>query len=472
MKNYEFKRKIYDELVEWNADPDKVPLIVDGLRQVGKSYIVSKFASDNYDNVIVYDFRHRRELRKIFDGDIDVNSIINKSIPYFPDNNFVPNKTIIVFEEIGDCPLARTSLKSFALDKRFSVIATGSFLGVLNFRRKEKVAIPVGYEKIIQMTSMDFEEFLWANGLSKENISLLKKNIDEGKELPEALANYYKEMMNRYVVIGGMPEAVKTYLKTNNFIKSREYLKGLINEYRADFGRFINEDNKEEIDYKLQASLNQVFDSIPSQLARETDSLKFKFSEVKKGGRAAEFIEPFEWLEKAGLALRCFNLKAIEKPLEGNSDHTYFKAFISDIGLLMATFPLETTQSFLDSTLDSRKGAIYENLAAMTLNKAGFPLYYFSKGSEHLEIDFIIESKDGINLIEQKSTNGKMAASKALMERKTQYKANKCYKVIKENFGKGSFYTSIPNYALSFLLEKIKKDEEKGMKLLPLEYPF
>lgn len=471
MEKFEFKRKIYRELVKWNNDENKVPLIIDGLRQIGKSYIVSKFANENYENVIVYDFRHNKDLRNIFEGNIDVDSIIRKSAPYFPTSSFEPNKTILIFEEIGDCPLARTSLKSFALDKRFTVIATGSLLGVLNFRKKTKIDIPTGYEKIIQMTSMDFEEFLWANGLSEENINLLKQYTSKEEEMPQALADYYKEMIKRYVIVGGMPESVKEFLKSNNYIKSRDYLNGLIKDYRADFGRFINDKNEEEIDYLLQSRLNKIFDSIPSQLARETDTHKFKYSEIKKGGRASEFEEPFEWLEKTGLIIKCFNLRAIEKPLEANANRSYFKVFLSDIGLLMALFPISVSQSFLNDELDSRKGAIFENLTATMINKNNLPLYYFSNGTDHVEIDFIIENKDGVILLEEKSTNGKMAASRAVMEGKTPYKANKCYKIIRENFGSGSFYITIPQYALPFVLDNIKDELEKGMELKPLEYP-
>ena len=469
----ELKRKIYDELVKWNNDPNKVPLVVDGLRQVGKSHIVEKFAKDIYgeENVIPYDFRHNKVLRKIFDGNLDVNSIIRNSMPYFPDKKFTPYKTILIFEEIGDCPLARTSFKSFALDKRYTIIATGSLLGTLNYRRKQKIDIPTGYEKIIQMTSLDFEEFLWANGINEKTIDVLKEYTKKKEELPSALSDFYKEMIKRYVVVGGMPDSVKKYLVTNNYIESRVCLEGLIKDYRADFGRIIDERGNELIDYKLQTQLNQILDSIPSQLSRETDTHKFKYSEVKSGGRSSEFSEPFEWLEKSGLVLKCLNLKAIETPLEANSDKTYFKAFLSDIGLLMAMYPLSTTQEFLRDELDSRKGAIFENLAATMINKAGLPLYYFSKGSEHLEIDFIFESDKGIVLYEEKSVNGKMNASRMVMEGRTNYKADVCYKIIRENFGVGGFYTSVPQYAAPFLLDDIKYELSKGMELKPLKYP-
>ncbi len=472
MLQIDFKRKIYQDLIKWNNNPEKVPLIVDGLRQIGKSYIVNKFSHEFYQNVILFDFRHRKELRSIFDGNLDVDTILEKASPYFPNSSFTPYKTILIFEEIGDCPLARTSLKSFAQDKRYAVICTGSLLGVLNFRRNRKIDIPTGYEQIIHMTSMDFEEFLLAQGLKEENIETLKKHIKEEKQIPDALANYYKEMLKRYVVIGGLPGSVLKYIQSNNFIESRNYLKGLIQDYRADFGRFINDDNQEVVDYNLQTKLNRVFDSIPSQLARESETLKFKYSDVKKGGRAHEFENAFDWLDKAGLILRCFNTKAIEKPLEANIDRTYFKAFVSDIGLLMAMYPLETTQSFLTDTLDSRKGAIFENLCATMINKCDFPLYYFSNGKDHLEIDFLIEDIDGIILIEEKSVNGKMAASKNVMEGKTKYSAKKCYKIIRENFGTGSFFTSIPQYVTPFVLKDIKKECNKGIEFMPLEYPI
>ncbi len=471
MEQNDFKRKIYDELIKWNNDPDKVPLVVDGLRQVGKSYVVSKFAHAFYSNVIVYDFRHRKELRSIFDGDLDVDTIIRKSSPYFPGVKFEPHSTILVFEELGDCPLARTAFKSFALDKRFSVIATGSLLGILNFRRKTKIDVPTGYEQIIQMTSMDFEEFLWANGLNEENTSSLMEYVKTGEEVPSSLAAYYKEMMKRYIVVGGLPGSVDRFLKSNNYIESREYLKGLLQDYRGDFGRFIDDDNEERIDYHLQSELNRVFDSIPAQLARETDSLKFKYSEIKKGGRASEFEEPFDWLCKAGLVIRCFNVKAIEKPLEANVDRTSFKAFISDIGLLMASYPVSVSQNFLIGELDSRKGAIYENLCATMIHHSGLPLYYFFKGEDHLEIGFLIEDNDGILLIEEKSTNGKMAASRSVMEGRTPYKAKACYKIIQENIGKGSFFTVIPQYAAPFLFSMIREGLSKGVEMKPLKYP-
>ncbi len=452
------KRKAYQKLIEWKNRKDHKPLIVEGLRQVGKSYIVDKFAKENYENVITFDFRHRKELVTIFSGDLDVDTIIRKAKLYFLDKNFDLENTVLIFEEIGDCPLARTSLKSFALDGRYDVIATGSLLGVINFRRKNRVKIPTGYEEYLKMTGLDFEEFLWANGISDDQIAELKRYTKEKKEIDQATCDFYKKMIKDYLVVGGLPEVVSRFLDSGrNYIEARSVLDRLLVDYRGDFGRFIDDDGKEGIDYRLQSQLNMIFDSIPKQLAIENDTNKFKYSEVKKNGRSAEFKEGFEWLEKAGLVLRCFNVRALESPLFLNADETYFKAFISDTGLLMAMYPIVTMRDFLNDKLDSRKGAIYENLAGVFIHKAGFPLYYYANGEQHLEIDFLIEGSDGLILYEEKSTNGKMAASRAVMTGQTPYKATACYKIIENNFGDGSFYTSIPQFCAPFLLDEIRE---------------
>ena len=454
----ELKRKTYDKLLEWKNKKGHKPLIVEGLRQVGKSYIVEKFANDNYDNVITLDFRHRKELISIFSGDLDVDTIIRKAKLFFLDKNFNVQNTLLIFEEINDCPLARTSLKCFALDGRYDVIATGSLLGVINFRRKNKIKIPTGYEEYLNMTGLDFEEFLWANGVSEEQIDELKKYTLEKKEIDTFTASFYKKLMKDYLVVGGLPEVVSRFIDSGkNYVEARNILERLLVDYRADFGRFINDDGNEEIDYRLQNQLNMIFDSIPKQLARENDINKFKYSLIKKGGRATEFEEGFDWLEKAGLVMRCFNVNALETPLSINVNETYFKAFISDTGLLMAMYPVVTMRDFLNDSLGSRKGAIYENLASVLIKKAGFPLYYYANGEKHLEIDFLIEGADGLILYEEKSTNGKMAASRAVMTGETPYKASMCYKIIENNFGKGAFYTSIPQFCAPFLLDEIKE---------------
>ena len=454
----EIRRKAYAKLAEWKNRKNHRPLIVEGLRQVGKSYLVSKFASENYRNVITYDFRYQKELRGIFSGNLDVDTIVRKSKLFFPEKDFGLPETVLIFEEIGDCPAARTALKSFALDGRFDVIATGSLLGVVNCRRKTQIQIPTGYEEYLKMSSLDFEEFLWAAGVGEDEIDRLKANTGERREVDPFVSDYFRKQIRDYIAVGGMPEAVTRFFESNrNYLEARSVLERLIMDYRSDFGRFVESDGTEGIDYLLQSQLNQIFDSVPVQLSRETDVSKYKFSDVKKGGRAAAFKEGFDWLEQAGLILRCFNVKAMERPLSMNADESYFKAFVSDTGLLMAMYPVVTLRDFLNGSLDSRKGALYENLAAVMIRKAGFPLFYYANGEKHLEIDFLIEGPEGLILFEEKSTNGKMAASRAVMSGRTPYRAQACYKIIEQNFGNGSFFTAVPQYCAPFLLDEIRK---------------
>ena len=454
----DFKRKAYDQLMDWKKRKGHKPLIVEGLRQVGKSYIVAKFAEENYENSILLDFRHRKELRLCFKGNLDVDQIISLLRPYLPDKNFVPGKSILIFEEIGDCAEARTSLKSFCLDGRYEVIATGSLLGVDNYRRKSKLPVPTGYEEHLQMTSMDFEEFLWAIGTPESAIESLRKATLNVEELPSALANYFSEAIKEYMIVGGMPDAIRAFLESGrNYLQARSVQEELIKDYRADFGRFVDEEGNERVDYDLQAKLNQIFDAIPSQLSRENDVERFKLSEVSKKARYNQYANVFDWLEKAGLVLLTRNLKAIESPLQGNAENNAFKAFVGDPGLLMSLFPLATLQDFLLNRLGSRKGALYENLLASMIAKAGFPLFYYGNYEKHLEIDFLLEAKDGIVLLEEKSTNGKMAASRSVMEGNSPFKASRCIKINSFGVGKGSFYTSYPQYMAPFLLEEEMK---------------
>lgn len=455
----DFKRKAYDKLTEWKNRPNHKPIVVEGLRQVGKSYIVDKFAKDNYKNVVIFDFRYNTPLRGCFRDDLTVDGILSSASLYLGNPRFVPYETVLIFEEIGDCPEARSSLKTFSLDGRYDVIATGSLLGVANIRKQKKVAIPTGYEEFLQMTSMDFEEFLWAMNTPPEAIDLLKQHLKDSKELPFSYEQYFKKMMKAYMSVGGLPEVVASFVSSsNNYSAARGVLERLNHDYQDDFGRYVDDKGVERVDYNLQAKLNAVYSSIFSQLGREEGYSRFKVSGIEKGARASQYEEAMQWLEKAGLVLRVFNVSQIETPLKCNRDDTCYKAFISDIGLLMSNYPVPVVQQLINDELGSRKGAIYENLVAILLNKAGFPLYYFSNSAKHLEIDYLIETSEGIVLLEEKATNGKMAASRMVMEGKTPYKASKCVKVIENNFGEGSFFSAIPLYSLQYYLENLNKE--------------
>ncbi len=456
------KRKAYQQLLSWKNRAGHLPLIVEGLRQVGKSYIVDKFARENYENVIVFDFRYNEVTRSFFQGNLTVDEILKRAYPYFPSSNFVPHKTIIVMEEIGDCPRARTSLKAFESDGRFDVIATGSLLGVANYRKRKKEALPTGSEEFLKMTSLDFEEFLWAIGASQDFIDRLKDSAESFAPLPEPYIEYGKVAMRSYLLVGGMPDAVIAFLESDGDpLAAREVHRRLLRDYEADFGRYVDDGGEERYDMILKGRISAVWKSIPMQLSRENKNSKFRYKDVGGRGRREDFELPLDWLEEAGLIIKCHNTSAPEPPLKSNALQDEFKVYVSDPGLLCATYEETLASLALDGLLGARKGALTENLIATMLNKAGLDCFYYGSALEHKEIDFLLEDAFGILLLEAKSTNGGMAASKALMEGKSPYKRYRCFKIIENDFGKGAFYQSLPHFAFPFFLEKVMSRPSK-----------
>ncbi|MCI2111828.1 MAG: ATP-binding protein [Bacilli bacterium] len=467
----ELKRKINESLLKWKNRPNHKPLIIEGLRQVGKSYSALKFAKENYENWVLFDFRHDRSLQKIFenngdDGRVTLESIIAGSKIRFPDKSFEKGKTCLVFDEVGDCPLVRESFKIFGVDSGYDIIATGSLLGVAGVNEKAKKNTPVGYEEYVDMTALDFEEFLWANKVSDEAIREIKNSVVSFSEVSPTIHSVLSSRLLRYVVVGGMPEAVVAFLNSKDLLEARNVQIRLLKDYEDDFGKKTDRNGVTIIDPTLLIRTQRAYRSISDQLAKENK--KFKYSCVQGGGRSSEFSDALAWMEKTGLIVMAHNLRAIESPLSGNSISEEFKVYPTDIGLLTASYPLTLTQGILNGDLGAYKGAVYEALAADMQYKAGLSLYYYSDTKRHQENDFLIEEKDGISVVESKAKNGKMASAKALAEGKTPYKILRVYKLISGNFGKGSFYFSLPQYAFPFLLETISGRLRKGLVLPPL----
>ena len=243
------KRKAYEKLLEWKKTPGHKPLIVEGLRQVGKSYLVLQFARENYENVIVFDFRYDPKTRDFFQGDLVVDEILRKAYPFFPKASFAPGKTVIIFEEIGDCPAARASLKPFYQDGRFDIIATGSLLGVANYRRRSKEKLPTGYEEFLKMYPLDFEEFLWAIGASEAFINTMRAHVQSFAEIPESYAEYGRRAIKAFMLVGGMPDAVNAYIESGgDLLQARRVQASLLHDYEGDFGRYIDDRGEEKGD--------------------------------------------------------------------------------------------------------------------------------------------------------------------------------------------------------------------------------
>ncbi len=444
------KRKIYDELLKWKNDKNKKPLVIKGLRQVGKTYIVKQFAKENYENVIYIDFRKNRELRSIFDCSFIVNDLISQITANIPHVNAIPYKTLLIFDEVQDCPNARSSLKYFYEDGRYDIICTGSLLGIKGYSQKSDNAIPVGYEEVIYMNPMDFEEFMWANNILPKTIDELKACFIEHKEVLPATHKKMSDLFRKYICVGGMPEVVEAFIETGDLNRVLKLQRNILESYQDDFGRHLKQDNSLYVDKKELATILAVFKSIPSQLAKENK--KFQFSKINGSGKNDDFKRALEWLEDAGIINRCYALSTTELPLEGNKKEDVFKVYMQDSGLFVAMLEEGTQADILNGNLLIYKGAIYENIIADAFSKVNRKLYYFHKESG-LEIDFVTRFKGKCTLIEVKATNSKSKALTTILANYDHYHIDSAIKIREGNIAHINNILYIPHY-LAFLIKE------------------
>ena len=441
------KRKIEAVLAEWRNSKAKKPLVIKGIRQCGKTYIVQKFAEENYESVIYMNFILEPDKKSAFAGNIDVDTIVLNLSALIPGSRFINGKTCIILDEIQECREARTALKSFQIDGRFDVIATGSLLGVRGYGKSDKNAengqdsIPVGYETLIEMYPLDFEEFLWANGIDDKVVDSVKSCFEKETIVPEGIHKVMMELLYRYVIVGGLPEVVNTFLETKNIELTYQVQRNLIAEYEEDMVKYADDADKVRI--------RECFESIPKQLAKENK--KFQYSVVRKGGRSSQYTGSIQWLEDAGLVRRCYNTQITELPLEGNSVKDHFKLYTTDIGLLMAMLDYGTQADILKGNLLGYKGAVFENLMADFLCKSGQKLYYFQKESG-LELDFLVRYKGECVVLEVKAKSGKTKSLKTVLNNKSVYHVNNAIKLGKYNVGRADEVLTIPLY-MGFLIK-------------------
>ena len=444
------KRKIESVLVEWKNSTSKKPLVIKGIRQCGKTYIVQKFAKENYDSVVYMNFILEPDKKSAFTGNIDVDTIILNLSALIPNSRFIKGKTCIILDEIQECREARTALKSFKMDGRFDVIATGSLLGVRGYGNNGKKeddaqdSIPVGYETVVEMYPLDFEEFLWANGINEKVIDTVKACFENETIVPDGIHNVMMELLYRYVIVGGLPEVVNTFLETRNIELTYRVQRNLIAEYKEDMVKYADNADKSRI--------RECFESILKQLAKENK--KFQYSMVRKGGRSSQYIGSIQWLEDAGLVRRCYNTQITELPLEGNSIKDCFKLYTTDIGILIAMLDYGAQADILKGNLLGYKGAIFENLMADFLCKSEQKLYYFQKDSG-LELDFLVRYKGECVVLEIKAKSGKTKSLKTVLKKKSVYHVNNAIKLGMYNVGREGEILTIPLYMGFLIKEKL-----------------
>lgn len=436
------KRKIEQALINWKNTPNHSPLIIKGCRQCGKTFSVRDFAKKNYKYEVYLNFFKNPSYISIFDGSLEIdNLIMMMSALLGPSAVFKQGETVIILDEIQDCPEARTALKFFREDGRFDVIGTGSLLGVKGYGKQPK-SIPVGSETVIEMHPLDFEEFLWANGITPQIIDKLKEYFNEEKPVPEALHEKMRQLILQYTVVGGMPEVVDTFVKTKQMNGVLALQRDIVRSYEDDMVKYADDKDK--------SLIKECFQSIPKQLSKENK--KFQYSIVKKGGTASKFQGSIQWIEDAGIIARCYNLDLPELPLDGNAIDDVFKVYMQDSGLLVSMLEDGTQFDILQGNLYGYKGAIFENLMADIFTKMGRKLYYYHKDSG-LEIDFVIRYKGGATLIEVKATTGNTKSTKTILSHPEKYHVAGAIKLGDYNVGRNEKMLTIPIY-MGFLLNE------------------
>ena len=444
------RRKILGDLAKWHESKEKKALVIRGLRQIGKTYIVLAFAKENYKNVVYINFKNNSSMKEIFDGDFVVDRMTLDISAKMIDATFEPHKTVIIFDEIQECQNAIASLKAFVEDGRYDIIATGSLLGIKGYNKKKSKGVPIGSEQMLHMYPLDFEEFLWAKGIKEEIIDAVKNCFKEKEQISPAIHDSLLRYFKEYICVGGLPAVVLEFLNTNDMNKVYSVQKNLIEEYKDDFGKHLDENENEVVNQTLLARINRVFDSIPSQLAKENK--KFQFSKLEKKGRTEYYESSIAWLCDYGLVKICHNLQNLEMPLEGNKIDNIFKLYFTDSGLFTAMLEKGTAGEILSGNLNIYKGAIYENIIADAFSKMGRKLYYYHKDTG-LEIDFVIRYKNEISIIEVKAKSGKTKSARTILDNYDKYKVKKCIKFGEYNIGEIDNILTLPYY-LAFLLDE------------------
>jgi len=426
------KRKIINRLIEWKSLPGRMPLIINGARQVGKTHTALTFGKSFYKNTAYFNLEDSTELSNIFVRDLNPDRII-KELSAKSGESILKNDTLIIFDEIQACERALTSLKYFCENApEYHIIAAGSLLGVAVNR--EKYSFPVGKVNMITLYPLDFEEFLWANG--KEQIAELIRNSFEANE-PLAIHETAMDLYKTYILTGGMPYAVLEYLdkKDFNFVLAAQ--KNINDAYIADMAKYATPNET--------AKIMAAFNSIPAQLAKE--NRKFQYKIIKTGARAYEYETPIDWLKASGVIIKCHKVNEGKLPLSAYVDNSAFKVYMADTGLLCSKFGVPSNAVLADiPAFEGFKGALAENYVAASLVMSGYiPFYWESQGKA--EVDFIIQDKEGNVLpIEVKSRNN--VRSRSLNQYVAKYKPRYSIRISSKNFGFENGIKSVPLYSV------------------------
>lgn len=381
------KRKVLSAIEEWHKSGCRKALLLTGARQVGKTTSVREFATQHYHHFVEINFVRQPIAQQAFSGNLDTKTIItNLSAMGF--GPFVEGKTLVFFDEIQECPNARTAIKFLVEEHLYDYIESGSLLGI-NY--KPIPSYPVGYEEEIPMYPLDFEEFLWANRLPDSVYEVLRNSYENESPVPDFLHQQVSQYYRQYLAVGGMPEAVQAFVTTPDFRAVEKVHRSILTTYRADITQYAGKD---------QIFVKRVFDAIPSELAKEDK--RFILADLEKGASRRKYEDPTQWLIDAGIAYYSFNTSAFELPFEATENRKLYKLYMSDTGLLGSVLLKGIQFQVLNGDISVNEGALTENFVACVLASKGKSLHYYDKNSRQ-ELDFIIEEHNKITVIEVKS---------------------------------------------------------------------
>ena len=396
------KRKIDKVLADWKNRPDRKPLIVRGAHQVGKTVSIQSFARQHYKHIVEINFVLQSQYQRIFDDGYDVNTVIKNITLIDPTHIIVPGETLIFFDELQACPSCATSLKAFKTDGRYDVICSGSLMGVY-YQQIESNS--VGFKEDYTMHSMDFEEFLWACGFDETLTDDLLSHMLEVKPLPALLMQRMEELFRCYMVLGGMPEVINTYVTQGNFGGTLELQRQLLLDYEEDITKYA-------IGFE-KAKVLAIYRHISTFLAKENK--RFQITKLSPTARNRAYVGAVEWLDSAGIINVCYCLHELALPLKGNYDPKLYKVYYRDTGLLIASLDEEAQEDLRrNKNFATYKGAIFENIVADMLVKQGYDLYYYKDEKSSLEMDFFVRSANHLWPVEVKASNTSSASLKRL----------------------------------------------------------
>ena len=436
----ELKRKCYDNLVDWKTGKTRQALLLNGARQVGKTYIVEKFGRENYESFIEINFALEPACKAIFDGTLDIRSILERLTAIRGDVKIIPGRTLLFLDEIQDCPDARTAFKPLMLDGTFDVIASGSLLGIKYKKDRQKKtprSIPVGFEREVTMHALSFEEYLEAKGFGNDALSLVRHCFEGHEIVPDAVNARFHALIREYAVVGGMPAVVSAFMERGHYGEVQRLQEALVGDYIADIHKYADKTDIPKIE--------NCFRAIPRILSKE--NRKFKYADVEDRGTARKFLSSVEWLRDAKLATFAECVNVALPGLSGYVKDEWFKLYLSDVGLLTSTYGMLAKRELLSDTLKGNvKGGIYENLIAGVLERNGFPVRYYRNGP--VEVEFMIETPDGVIPVEVKSGNG---ASRSLDRLLEDTSVPYGLKFTNGNVGVSGKKITLPHYMAMFL---------------------